>query len=248
MRTDASSDAPKFDLPCRFAYLMAMPSDLPILYSFRRCPYAMRARLALVSARIPCQLREIILRDKPAHMLEISPKGTVPVLLLGDRTVIEESFEVMLWALEQKDPHGLLEIDRDQLNYWVEHNDQVFKKHLDRYKYPSRFLDNPSEAEAKEFELEHRKAAEDTLAKLEEQLSQHKYLLGEKISAADVALMPFMRQFAHVDKAWFFSAPYPQLQAWLSGGLEHPWFLEIMQKYPRWQPEQEPVIAFGEVP
>jgi len=217
-----------------------MSISLPRLYSFRRCPYAMRARLGLVFAEQKVELREIVLRDKPAQMLAISPKGTVPVLELpeGESTkprVIEESREILEWALAQNDPHGLLNTDTAHANALIDQNDNEFKHWLDRYKYADR---HPEQSQ-----LAYRQQGEVFLQVLEDLLAKHTYLLGNTISIADIALMPFVRQFAHVDRDVFYSLPYPHLHQWLLDWLEHPAFKQIMVKYTPWQ-EGDALVVF----
>lgn len=197
---------------------------LPILYSFRRCPYAMRARLALQVSGVEIEHREILLRDKPAHMLEISPKGTVPVVLLPDGTVLEESLDVMLWALEQNDPEGWLARKDDAL---VAANDGPFKHHLDRYKYATRY-DGADP-------LEHRDACEAQLKVLDARLGSQPFLSGETRRFTDAAIMPFIRQFANTDREWFDARPYPALQAWLNGWLTSEIFAKVMAKHRLWE-------------
>lgn len=212
-------------------------SSLPCLYSFRRCPYAMRARLGLLFAKQQVELREVVLKNKPAQMLELSPKGTVPVLQLTANTVIEESREIMLWALEQNDPQNLL--DKTILNEakaLINQNDNEFKYWLDRYKYADRHLERTQE--------EYRQQGEVFLQQLEVLLAKNSYLLGKSISAADIGIMPFVRQFAHVDRDVFYNLPYPNLQRWLKGWLEHPLFLQAMTKYQPWQ-EGDELLVFG---
>ncbi|WP_201583244.1 glutathione S-transferase [Psychrobacter jeotgali] len=209
---------------------------LPRLYSFRRCPYAMRARLGILFARLQVELREIVLKNKPAQMLAISPKGTVPVLQLSDGTVIEESREIMEWALEQQDPQTLLDIKTlIQANALIDKNDNEFKYWLDRYKYADRHPEMTQE--------QYRKQGEVFLQVLEELLTENPYLLGDKVSIADIGIMPFVRQFAHVDREVFYSLDYPNLQQWLIKWLEHPLFLQIMIKYQPWQ-ENDDVVVF----
>ncbi len=213
----------------------------PILYSFRRCPYAMRARLAIRMAQQTVELREIVLKDKPEAMLAISPKGTVPVLQLPDGRVIDESRDIMLWALEESDPENLLPEKSDQqiCLSLIDQNDGEFKSWLDRYKYADRY---PEKTQA-----EYRQKAEHFLQQLERSLVDQPYLLGQKISLVDIAIMPFVRQFAHVNKKWFASAPYPNLQKWLDAWLENPIFLSVMAKYQPWQEEHEIVLFKGEI-
>ncbi len=207
----------------------------PILYSFRRCPYAIRARLAIAYAQQCVELREVVLKDKPASMLAISPKGTVPVLQLDDR-IIDESRDVMLWALEKNDPEALLNNGKipAATTQLFDENDNEFKHWLDRYKYADRYPDESAN--------DYRARGEVFLRKLDSLLSESPYLCGAKISIADIGIMPFIRQFAMVDKAWFDQAPYPALRQWLYAWLEAPMFKAIMQKYAQWQPENERVL------
>jgi len=213
-----------------------MTVPLHCLYSFRRCPYAMRARLGIVFAGLQLELREIVLRNKPVQMLEISPKGTVPVLQLAgsEEGVIEESREIVEWALALKDPQGLLKTDLAYANTLIEQNDHEFKYWLDRYKYADRYLECS--------QLEYQKKGEVFLQVLETLLSKNKYLLGDDISVADISIMPFVRQFAHVDRDAFYTLPYPHLQQWLKGWLEHPSFVTVMTKYQVWQEGDDPVM------
>lgn len=197
---------------------------LPILYSYRRCPYAMRARMAIWAATIQVEVREISLREKPSHLLQISPKGTVPVLQLSDSTVLEQSLDIMQWALAQNDPKGWLNADPEAVNALITINDGDFKKALDHYKYPDRY---PEHTQAF-----YREQGEQFLQRLETALAQHDYLLGDKPSIADVAIFPFIRQFAAVDAEWFASSPYPKLRVWLERWLESTLFAEVMQKFP----------------
>ncbi|WP_082785643.1 glutathione S-transferase [Psychrobacter sp. P2G3] len=212
-----------------------MTASLPLLYSFRRCPYAIRARLGILFAEQQVELREIVLKNKPSQMVAISPKGTVPVLQLTDGKVIEESREIMEWALEQKDPQGLLDAEiLSQANALIDKNDNDFKHWLDRYKYADRHL----EMTQKEYRLQ----GEEFLQVLEELLSNKHYLLGDKVTIADIGIMPFVRQFAHVDRDVFYNLPYPNLQRWLQHWLEHPLFLQAMSKFQPWQEEDEEVV------
>lgn len=182
-----------------------MNTSLPRLYSFRRCPYAMRARLGLIFAELPVELREITLKNKPDQMLAISPKGTVPVLQLADGTVIEESAEIMMWALEKNDPQGLLdEKTSSEANALIAQNDNEFKHWLDRYKYADRHLEMT--------QIEYRQKGEVFLQDLEALLTKNTYLLGNSVTVADIGIMPFIRQFAHVDRDVFYELPYPKLQ------------------------------------
>lgn len=194
----------------------------------------MRARLGIAFAGIIVELREIVLRNKPAHMLEISPKGTVPVLQLPDGGVIEESIEILEWALTQHDPQGLLHTDLAQADRLIQQNDNEFKYWLDRYKYFDRY--------PKQSQHEYRQQGEKFLQVLEGLLAQNSYLLGDRISKADIAIVPFVRQFVHVDREAFTALPYPKVQQWLDAWLEHPLFLAIMKKYQPWQEGDERLV------
>ena len=202
---------------------------MPILYSFRRCPYAMRARMALAASGAEVMLREVLLKDKPAELLAASPKATVPVLVLSDGRVVEESLDVMQWALEYRDPLNWLEgeaLDSD----WISACDGDFKHWLDRYKYAERYPEHAAE--------DYRQNAEAFIQKLEDQLSSTDWVGGDAANAVDVALFPFMRQFAGVDPSWWQQAPYPHVQQWLENWLNSALFSAIMAKYPRWESGQ----------
>ena len=203
---------------------------LPVLYSFRRCPYAIRARMALRQANVQVQLVEVALRQKPGALLAASPKGTVPVLVKPDGTVIDQSLDIMLWALDKNDPDNWLgngasnaANETNEAKHWIALNDDTFKPLLDRYKYASRHPDFTT--------AEHRRHALDALIRpMEVQLQQTRWLCGSHISIVDVALFPFVRQFAGVDRAWFDAQPLPALQAWLAGWLASSLFNAVMKK------------------
>ncbi len=197
--------------------------NAPILYSFRRCPYAMRARMALAIANTPVRLREIALKDKPAEMLAASPKGTTPVLIDGDE-IVGESLAVMAWALAKDDPEGWLAHDDDAL---IAENDGSFKHHLDRYKYSTRY----EGADRKQ----HRDAAMAFIEKLEARLVKSAYLSGDKRTLPDIAIFPFIRQFRIADQAWFDAAPIPKVQAWLKELMAGDLFQSVMKKYLLWK-------------
>jgi glutathione S-transferase len=205
-------------------------SGLPILYSFRRCPYAMRARMALLISGQACHIREVVLRDKPAGMIAASPKATVPVLLLADGRVIDESLDIMRWALERHDPENWLDGDDAEL---IAENDGPFKQHLDRYKYAERHASDP---------VAHRTAALAILARLEERLRDRSNLCRESRSLTDMAIMPFVRQFAATDRDWFNAQPLPRLQAWLAWHEASPLFDQAMVRLTPWQPDDAPII------
>lgn len=197
---------------------------LPILYSYRRCPYAMRARLAINVADITVEIREISLRDKPAHLLQVSPKGTVPVLILQNDIVIEQSLDIMFWALQQYDPQDWLDADFGKMQTLITENDTHFKQVLDRYKYPER---HPQLTQT-----HYRQQGEIFLQRLEVLLNQHIYLLKDTASLADMAIFPFVRQFAAVDLTWFESSKYPKLQNWLNALTHSVLFERVMEKQP----------------
>ena len=215
-------------------------SMLPILYSFRRCPFAMRARFALLASGTPCELREVVLRDKPVALREASPKATVPVLVDVDGTVIDESLAIMRWALARRDPQRWLAPSGgtlDEMLALVAQCDGDFKRHLDRYKYPNRY----EGADA----LQHRAEAGVVLDALETRLRVSCHLFGDAPALADMAIAPFVRQFAQVDAAWFAAAPWPALNAWLSALTESSLWASAMPKLPPWQPG-DAVVVFGE--
>ena len=183
--------------------------------------------MALNTAGITVELREVLLRDKPRSLLLASAKGTVPVLVLPDGRVIDESVDLMRWALGQGDPEHWWRHDLEAgTNSLVEENDHVFKKHLDHYKYADRYPEHTQSF--------YRGKAEIFLRQLEQKLLLTRFLLDDKLTFSDVAIFPFVRQFAFVDKAWFDSAPYPKLNAWLQSFLHSDLFLSVMTKYPRW--------------
>jgi len=207
----------------------------PILYSFRRCPYAMRARLAIASAGIAIEHREILLRDKPDMMLAASPKGTVPVVVAGD-LVIDESIEVMHWALNQNDPENWLDIP-DAAHDLIVHADGPFKTALDRYKYASRIEHSKPEQD--------RSDASQFLQRLNTMLDGSHYIYSAQPSLADMAIAPFVRQFAHVDLDWFNTQPWPELSRWLEDFKSSPRFLDIMVKHTLWSPHYQPAPTYG---
>ena len=199
---------------------------LPILYSYRRCPYAMRARMALKLAEVAVEIREISLREKPAHMLQVSPKATVPVLVLSDGSVIEESIEIMLFALKTHPLAGNIHAGVVAL---ILQNDTDFKQALDAYKYPERF---PTQSQ-----LVYRQQGEVFLRQMENLLQQNTYLFDATPTFADYAIFPFVRQFSAVDVVWFDgfnqdSANYPKLRTWLKSLVESDLFKSVMKKQP----------------
>lgn len=210
---------------------------LPVLYSFRRCPYAMRARFAIAAAGIQVELREVVLKDKPTALLQISPKATVPVLQTAEH-VIEESRDIALWAFKQQDPAGfwqpLSDIARQQTLDLIAETDGEFKNALDRYKYADHYPEHD-----KHF---YRQQGELFLQKLEAILSRQHFLVGDTPMLADIAVMPFIRQFFMVDQNWFNNANYQQLKRWLDAFLNSAAFKQVMQHYPQWQRDDNPVL------
>ena len=209
---------------------------MTVLYSFRRCPYAMRARLALAASDVEVRVREIILREKPPEMLAASPKGTVPVLVLTDGCVIDESLDIMHWALARNDPEGWLSSDAADAARLIAQNDGPFKRALDRYKYPDHHADDFANP---------RGAGMDILTGLSDRIAANGgQLFGPAPTLADFATFPFVRQFAATDREyWSAKAPAP-IQNWLASHTSHPRFTAIMTKLPRWQPgDTEPLLA-----
>lgn len=210
----------------------------PILYSFRRCPYAMRARLALMISGQQVILREVVLRDKPPAMLDISPKGSVPVLQLPDGTIIDESIDVMRYALSINDPENWLASDTDESAALIDECHDFFIPQLNKYKYANRDYGGIDP-------LPHRAQAVSYLEKLNEKLLNSNGLFTPKKGFADYTIFPFVRQFASVDRPWFQSLPLDPLKSWLNDSLESDLFKSIMRKYPQWH-EGDTEITFGE--
>lgn len=210
----------------------------PVLYSFRRCPYAMRARLALVASGTVCELREVVLARKPAALLQASPKASVPVLVLPDGAVLEQSLDIMLWALRCNDPQQWLPPSEqgmaDALQL-IRQCDGDFKVHLDRYKYPNRY--------ALPDGLAHRTQGAQFLQTLNERLGSQRYLMGEHFGFADAAIAPFVRQFAHTDAVWFASQPWQDLQQWLAAFEASDNYVRVMGKFAAWT-EGQPALPF----
>lgn len=225
---------------------------LPILYSFRRCPYAIRARMALTYAGVSYELREVSLKNKPKEMLNISPKGTTPVMqILADQDftkqdfiVLEESLDIMNWALQQHDPLNWRDLPKHSIaiaQQLIDTNDREFKLALDRYKYPNRFPEKMQE--------DYRQQAEEFLQVLELQLQQRSltnetlnFLISDRQTLVDIAIFPFVRQLAYVDIDWFQSSSYQHLQQWLKWHETSEMFEFVMQKFPVWTPDQEAIV------
>ncbi|TVV70575.1 glutathione S-transferase [Sphingomonas solaris] len=207
-------------------------AEAPVLYSFRRCPYAMRARLALLVSETACTVREVKLADKPLALIAASPKATVPVLVLAGGRVIDQSLDIMRWALARHDPADWLAGDDTAL---IAANDGAFKHHLDRYKYPERHAgegggDPPA----------HRAVGLAWLATLDERIAAGGFLCGARRTLADAAIMPFVRQFTQVDRAWFDAQPLPALHRWLAGELATPLFARAMRPRAPWREGDPP--------
>ena len=226
---------------------MNINDGYPILYSLQHCPYAMRARMGILMAQQTVKLRAVVTKNKPPEMLAISPKGTVPVLLLNsykpkeEWQVIDESLDIMLWALGENDPHDLLYCNfpngLSAMLQLVHENDFGFKPTLEKYKRARRF----SEVSEKYY----RRECEVFIKSLEQRLDGQDYLMGDCASLADYALLPFVRQFSRVDKKWFAQGHYPRLQKWLNGFLQSPFFTKVMAKYPLWLDNNEECL-FGD--
>ena len=181
--------------------------------------------MAIAASRTPVRLREILLRDKPEEMLSASPKGTVPVLVTDDG-VIDESIDVMQWALSKNDPQDWLKYEEEAQSL-IEENDGPFKHHLDRYKYSTRY----SGADAEQ----HRDEGVLFIQQLEKRLLNGPYLFGDNPSLADIAIFPFIRQFRIADMDWFDAFSIPQTQTWLKSLMESELFQSVMKKYPLWK-------------
>lgn len=223
---------------------MTTISSLPMLYSLRNCPYAMRARMAVYVSGQAVQLRDIVLSDKPVHMHQVSPKGTVPVLVLSNGEVLEQSLEIMMWAFEQSDPNNYLMSDspntRAEMLSLVDLFDTEFKLRLEKYRSAKRYHN--------ESVLEHRLACEQYLKMLELKLSQHAYLMSHSPSLADLAILPFIRQLARVERQWYLQSPYPNIRKWLDDYLQSRMFSKVMTKYPLWLTEKSLIVFSADKP
>ena len=215
--------------------LAPVAAPYPVLYSFRRCPYAMRARLALAASGTVCELREVVLARKPPALLQASPKGTVPVLVQPDGAVLEQSLDIMLWALRRHDPQQWLPTsapEMDSAMALIAQCDGDFKAQLDRYKYPNRY--------ALADGLAHRSVGAQFLQTLAAKLETQDFLHGKRWGLADAAIAPFVRQFAHTDAAWFASQPWAALQRWLADFEASGAYHGVMDKIPAWVDGQPP--------
>lgn len=216
--------------------------SLPILYSLRQCPYAMRARMGLLLARQVVTLRDINMKDKPEEMLAVSSKATVPVLILNDASVIDQSLDIMVWALTKNDPDNLLHNHQpNTLSIMLElinRNDNEFVSDLKKYKAAARYHDVEKDS--------HRQHCEVFLKHLEQRLNEHEFVMGDTLSLVDYAILPFIRQFSRVERPWYLQAPYPKLRHWLNTFYQQPTFTKTMVKHPKWT-RYEPDVLFGDV-
>lgn len=214
---------------------------LPILYSLRNCPYVMRARIAIFKSKQTILLRDLVLSNKPKEMLKASPKGTVPVIVLADGTVIDESLEVMLWALQETDPDDLLHSHITNtlpaMLQLINEFDHDFKACFEQYKCAKRYRENDL--------LEFRETCEVYIKKLEQRLTRHLFLMSDKESLADIALLPFIRQFARIERQWYLQSPYPNVRQWLNSYLQSVMFTKVMAKQPLWLDSREDVLFTG---
>lgn len=241
---------------------------LPVLYSLRNCPYAMRARLAIYRSKQPIELRDVVLKNKPAEMITASPKGTVPTLVLPSKTlpsetsssqvstppqVIDESLDVMLWALNESDPNNLLRqfpLTNQEFNtnkntattlskmlLLIHQFDVEFKTCLEQYKCAKRYHESNLN--------ECRQACEVYIQDLEQRLTEHAYIMDEKESLTDIALLPFIRQFARIERQWYLQSNYPNVKKWLNKYLQSPMFTKVMAKYPLWNESSEVIVFSG---
>ena len=212
--------------------------SLPILYSLRQCPYAMRARMGLLLAKQPVLLRDIVMKNIPAEMLSVSAKGTVPVLLFEDSSVIDESLDIMIWALSENDPDNLLHShEPDTLLLildLIKRNDAEFVDSLNKYKAASRYHDVN--------EVVCRKECESFINDIEQRLTEHTFLMGATPSLADYAILPFIRQFSRVDRKWYLQSPYQNIQRWLERHYQNPLFSKAMIKYSQWLDSKEDIV------
>ena len=207
-----------------------MNVETPILYTFRRCPYCMRAHMALKNSGIRVELREVKLSDMPEEALAISPHETVPVLALTDGTSIDESWDIVKWALSQNDKDNWLGENNEFLldaEILIETNDYSFKTDLDHYKYAEQYPEHSKE--------HYREKCEEFIEELEDMLTENSYLLADQLTLADIGVFPFIRQFSLVDTEWFDQAPYPKVRKWLSEIIDSELFQDIFKKHELWK-------------
>jgi len=219
-----------------------MLSKLPVLYSLQHCPYAMRARIAIFRSKQAVLIRAIKLNNKPPEMLALSTKGTVPMLVLSNGTVIEESLDIMLQILKDSDPDHLLtaqgQLSLTEIITIIEEFEQHFFVAVEAYKCAKRYQETNI--------VECRQACEVYLQKLEDRLSKHAFLTSEREGLLDIALMPFVRQFSKVERQWYQQSPYPKLRAWLNSYLQSPMFTKVMAKHELWVDGHRDIL-FGDI-
>jgi glutathione S-transferase len=217
---------------------MGPTSGQAVLYSFRRCPFAIRARMALLQGGVEVELREVALGNKPQALLDVSPKATVPVLVLANGTVIDQSLDIMRWALALSGAnHWLEHANTPEQEALVALNDGLFKQALDAYKYPERHPEQTAQA--------HRSSGEQVLvAQLEERLKLNSFLAGQAAGFSDLAIFPFIRQWAAVDRAWFAESQWVHVRRWLEAWLVHQAFAVAMQKFSVWKPDETKTVFF----
>ena len=220
---------------------MKEPTDLPILYSLRNCPYAMRARFGIFKSKQQVILRDIVLSNKPDEMIAASPKGEVPTLVVSSSLVIDQSLEVMLWALNKSDPNDLLHSNNEEalplMLKFIAAFDIGFKAAFDKYSAAKRYHDDNVE--------QYRQNCEVYINDLEQRLNKHAFLMSENESLADIALISFIRKFAKVERKWYLQSPYPKVRAWLNSYLQSALFSKVMKEYPLWLESKE-LIIFGD--
>ena len=220
---------------------MVINFKYPILYTFRRCPYAMRARFAIRSSKIIVEVREIKLQEKPSEFLKSSPKGTVPVLITNSGEVLEESLDIIYWALNKNDPHKWLAKGKLEIQDIIKLLDDLenkFKPNLDKYKYPSRFSGVDKYL--------HRDKNLCFLKKLNSYLENNKSLNCEHLSLLDYAIFPFVRQFRNVDPDWFDKLNFIFLNKWINQIIDSKDFSSIMKKFKKWEPNDVPIYTYFE--
>jgi len=214
----------------------------PVLYSLQNCPYAIRARMGILLAKQTVMLRPILLNNKPKDMLTVSPKGTVPVLVLSQNNVIDESLDIMIWALRESDPSNLLYSHKPDffstMMKFINDNDHEFTHLLSQYKVSKRYH--------KSSEISDRQQCEYFIIRLEQQLNKHPFIMGDQPCLVDYVILPFIRQFAKVDRKWYLQAPYPKLQQWLNNHLQSRLFSKAMVKHPLWLETHESILFGGE--
>lgn len=207
----------------------------PILYSFRRCPYAIRARFALAYSGVECELREVDLKNKPQELFDLSPKATVPVLLLPNGEIIKESMDIIHYALAYNDPEKWCYPNTTLTNAIICKNDTIFVPTLHKYKYYQRYPEESKATYLQQTELVF-------ISEIEEILQHSSYIAGQQISLVDIAIFPFIRQWALADREWFDHSPYSHIRKWLEGIMSTALYDKVMEKHTPWQPKDDVII------